>query len=91
MEKDIRKTVSLPPSLWERVADYRFTKRISAESEAVRRLIIAGLEVDDEIQQMRAALEQAQCCLLDETPENGVTHEEARADTLEKIRRALVS
>ncbi len=35
-----------------------------------------------------AALEQAQSCILDETPEIG-THEEAREDTLEKIRRVL--
>ena len=37
---------------------------------------------------LRGALEQAQCCLLRETPEYG-TQEEALFDTLEKVRVAL--
>lgn len=35
------------------------------------------------------ALEQAQACLLGETPEAG-TVEQAKADTLEKVRNALL-
>lgn len=41
-----------------------------------------------EIEKLRRVLEQAQCCILGETPEDG-THEEAREDTLQKIREAL--
>jgi DNA-binding FrmR family transcriptional regulator len=37
---------------------------------------------------MREALEQAQSCILGETPEYG-SHEEARQDTLEKVRSVL--
>lgn len=37
---------------------------------------------------MTEALEQAQSCLLGETPED-CTPEEAREDTLQKIRKAL--
>ena len=37
---------------------------------------------------MQTALEQAQDCILGETPETG-TPEEAREDTLQKIRAAL--
>lgn len=39
---------------------------------------------------MREALEQAQSCLLGETPEDRMSDEDALADTLEKIRKALV-
>jgi hypothetical protein len=41
-----------------------------------------------ENERLKRVLEQAQCCILEETPEYG-THEEAREDTLEKIRDAL--
>jgi len=35
----IRKTVTLPASMWDDIAEYRHTNRISAEAEAVRRLL----------------------------------------------------
>jgi len=38
--------VSLPPNLWEALEDYRFENRINTESEAIRRLIEAGLRLD---------------------------------------------
>lgn len=39
-----RKLVSLPPDLAQAIEDYRFAQRINSESEAIRRLIEAGLE-----------------------------------------------
>ena len=39
-----RRMVSLPEELSERVDDYRFENRITTESEAIRRLIEAGLK-----------------------------------------------
>lgn len=42
----------------------------------------------DEIARLRALLEQALDCLNDETPED-CTREEARADTIQKIKDAL--
>lgn len=39
----VRKTLALPPELWERVSEYRFAERIPSEVEAVRRLLEAGL------------------------------------------------
>src|SRR5205823_13692119 len=38
-----RRMVSLPEELSERVDDFRFQQRIRTESEAIRRLIEAGL------------------------------------------------
>jgi hypothetical protein len=38
-----RKLVSFPPDLARAVEDYRFSQRIASESEAIRRLIEAGL------------------------------------------------
>ena len=38
-----RRMVSLPEDLSERVDDYRFEHRIRTDSEAIRRLIEAGL------------------------------------------------
>jgi hypothetical protein len=40
----IRKTVALPRSLWDDVAEVRFAQRIGTESEAVRRIMAAGVE-----------------------------------------------
>jgi hypothetical protein len=39
----IRKTVSLPASVWKQVEDFQFSHRIKRETEAVRRLIQLGL------------------------------------------------
>ena len=43
-EHDMRKAVSIPRELAEAIADYRFDERISTESEAIRLLIVAGLQ-----------------------------------------------
>ena len=39
-----RKPVSLPNYTVKKIVDFRFANRISTESEAIRRLIEAGLE-----------------------------------------------
>lgn len=39
-----RKLVSLPHSMVKQIEDYRFANRIKTESEAIRRLIEAGLK-----------------------------------------------
>ncbi len=44
----VRKTVSLPASLWQRVEDYQFANRIKRDTKAVRRLIELGLEAASE-------------------------------------------
>jgi hypothetical protein len=41
-----RKTVSLPDSMWEEIANFRFEQRIGSEAEAVRRLLLAGLRAE---------------------------------------------
>lgn len=41
----IRKLVSLPPEMWERIEDYRRTKTpIPERTQAVRELIALGLQ-----------------------------------------------
>jgi hypothetical protein len=39
----VRKTVSLPASVWKQVEDFQFSHRIKRETEAMRRLIQLGL------------------------------------------------
>lgn len=48
-EKDeiIRKTVSLPASLWRRIDDYQFAVRLKRETMAVRQLLEIGLEAHE--------------------------------------------
>lgn len=45
MESDqaVRKSVSLPPDLWDRVQDYQYAGRLVSQAEALRRLVEAGL------------------------------------------------
>ena len=43
-ETTVRKLVSIPREVWEKVDDYRFENRIKTESEAIRRLIELGLK-----------------------------------------------
>jgi hypothetical protein len=43
----IRKTVSLPASLWKRIEDFQFDVRMKRETHAVRQLIELGLEVHE--------------------------------------------
>lgn len=47
-ETTIRKLISFPRDLVQEVNDYRFDERIAAESEALRRLVRIGLEVERE-------------------------------------------
>jgi len=42
----VRKSVSLPESLWAEISDFRFGERIGTESEALRRLIQSGLRAE---------------------------------------------
>jgi hypothetical protein len=42
----IRKTVTLPASMWKAVSDYRFSERIGTEAEALRRIVAAGLRAE---------------------------------------------
>jgi hypothetical protein len=42
-ETMFRKMLSMPREVWERIEDCRFENRIKTESEAIRRLIEAGL------------------------------------------------
>lgn len=43
-ETTVRKNVAMPNELWERVRTWRFQNEINTESEAIRRLVEAGLE-----------------------------------------------
>ncbi len=40
----IRKSVSLPTSLWKQIEDYQFAHRVKRDAEAIRRLIELGLK-----------------------------------------------
>jgi len=42
----IRKTVSLPASVWRRVEDFQFANRIKRDAEAIRRLVEKGLTAE---------------------------------------------
>ncbi|QRE78252.1 hypothetical protein [Methylobacterium aquaticum] len=45
-EMEARKVISLQPWLIEAIANYRFSARISTESEAIRQLIMKGLAAE---------------------------------------------
>ena len=45
-ETTVRKLVSLPRPMVKAIEDYRFANRVSTESEAIRRLIEAGLRAE---------------------------------------------
>ena len=40
----IRKTVSLPASVWQQIEDYQFEHRVKRDTEAVRQLVELGLK-----------------------------------------------
>jgi hypothetical protein len=40
----IRKTVSLPASLWRQIEDFQFENRIKRDAQGVRRLLELGLK-----------------------------------------------
>jgi len=58
-EPQTRKTLILPDSLWEEVAEYRHTRRIGSEMEALRRLVRAGLKAEGEQERRRRARTRA--------------------------------
>ena len=41
----VRKTISIPRELWERIEDFRFRRRIGREVEAMRIILETGLAV----------------------------------------------
>ena len=45
----IKKLIGFDSELWEKVREYRFHARLNTESDAVRRLIEAGLQAGDKI------------------------------------------
>ena len=44
----IRKSVSLPTSLWRRIEDYQFSHRVKRDAEAIRQLIELGLKAAEQ-------------------------------------------
>lgn len=42
----VRKTVSLPASVWRRIEDFQFANRIKRDTQAVRDLVEAGLTMN---------------------------------------------
>jgi hypothetical protein len=42
-----RKSITLPDRLWAAVQDYRFSRRLGTEAEAVRQLLRAGLAAEE--------------------------------------------
>jgi hypothetical protein len=50
----VRKSVSLPSSLWALIDDYRFQKRIRSDADTIRRLIELGLEAATSAQTEKA-------------------------------------
>ena len=44
---DVRKIVSMPEDLVEKIQSYRFSRRINSEAEAIRMLIEKGLEAEN--------------------------------------------
>ncbi len=40
----LRKTISMPASVWQKIENFQFDNRIKRESEAIRRVIELGLE-----------------------------------------------
>jgi hypothetical protein len=46
-ETTVRKNVAMPNHLWERIRSWRFRNEINTESQAIRRLVEAGLEALD--------------------------------------------
>jgi hypothetical protein len=50
----VRKLVSLPPALAERVSDYRWRRRLPSETAAIRELIEKALDAADREEQKRA-------------------------------------
>jgi hypothetical protein len=45
MKSEIRKTISLPKTIWKAISDYRFDNRLKTEAEALRRILKEALDV----------------------------------------------
>lgn len=50
----IRKSVSLPTSLWKRIEDFQFDHRVKRDAEAIRQLVELGLEAAKQRQKTKA-------------------------------------
>ncbi len=44
----VRKTITLPLALWERISAHRHDNRISSEADAVRQVLQAGLDAEEQ-------------------------------------------
>lgn len=55
MDKDPRIITPMPPSLLKAVDDYRFSNRLASRSEAIRQLILLGLEASVSSEQLAAS------------------------------------
>ncbi len=44
----VRKTVSLPTSIWKRIEDFQFDHRVKRDSQAIRQLVELGLDAAKE-------------------------------------------
>ena len=40
-----RKSVAMPRTMWQDIAKFQATERITTEAEALRRIVLAGLRV----------------------------------------------
>ncbi len=49
----VRKTVSLPESVWLQIEDFQFANRIKRDTEAVRKLIELGLKASEAVKRTR--------------------------------------
>ncbi len=54
----VRKTVSLPASLWRRIEDFQFENRIKRDAQGVRRLLELGLAAAEADQARQGKPEQ---------------------------------
>ena len=59
----IRKTISLPLSLWRRVEDFQFEARVKRDTEAVRQLLEIGLEAHERDQAKKADGAKREQCI----------------------------
>jgi len=39
----VRKSVTMPASMWRNIAEFQSAERITTEAEALRRVVVAGL------------------------------------------------
>lgn len=51
---------------------------------------MTGAAIDGYLSEIEGAIEQAQDCLLRETPEDGLTQAEAEENTLDRVRNCLI-